>query len=124
MKKEFSEVKQTSGIMEYNTGMKRELDEGRPRPSLISPYMLIRLAKHLVNGAKKYSDDNWTLGAPYRRFMDSIMRHWIEIMKGDDSEDHLSAIIFNAMAIIHFQETGRDEELNNLPKWGGKNENV
>jgi hypothetical protein len=40
------------------------------------------------------------------------MQYW----KGDRDEDHLAAVIFNLMAIIHFEETGR-EDLNDLKKW-------
>ncbi len=28
---------------------------------------------------------------------------------GDDEEDHLAAVVFNALAIMHFQEIGRPE---------------
>ena len=119
MAKEYEDVKTTNGEMTYDTGMRRERNTGRGNPSLISPYMLERLSKHMENGAKKYSEDNWSKGAPFRRFTESIGRHWIAWSMNKDDEDHLSAIIFNAMCIMHFQETGRELELNNMPDWKG-----
>lgn len=107
----FDTLNDSGGRKEYETGMQREGDEGRGMPSLISPYMLTRLSQHMENGARKYSAHNWMMGANYQRFIDSMYRHLIAFQKGDTSEDHLSAIIFNAMAIIHFDETGRAEEL-------------
>ena len=36
---------------------------------------------------------------------------------GDETEDHLAAVLFNAAAIMHFQDTGRTD-LDDRPKWG------
>lgn len=106
----FESLSDSGGRKEYDTGMQREGDEGRGMPSLISPHMLTRLAQHMENGARKYSAHNWMKMANYQRFIDSMYRHLIAFHKGDASEDHLSAIIFNAMAIVHCDETGRADE--------------
>ncbi len=118
--KEFTTLSDAGGRKEYNTGMQREDDENRGMPSLISPHMLTRLSKHMELGAKKYSEHNWMKGANYQRFIDSIYRHTIAFQKGDTTEDHLSAIIFNAMAMVHFDETGRANELDDRVDGTGK----
>lgn len=101
----------------FPTGMIREPQGDRPRPSLLSPYALERVARHMTKGADKYADDNWVKGAGYRRYTDSMFRHLLDWQKGECSEDALAAIVFNAMCIMHYQETGRDAELNDMPDW-------
>jgi hypothetical protein len=86
-----------------NTAM-REPATGKGRPGLISPFALTRVAKWYELGANKYADRNWEKGMPFSRYTDSMFRHLIAWEKGDETEDHLSAIIWNAMAIIHHQE--------------------
>ena len=52
----------------------------------------------------KYSERNWEKGIPNSRCFASLRRHVMRYQQGDRSEDHLAAIIFNAMAIIHNEE--------------------
>lgn len=84
----------------------REETIGKGRPDLITPYGLSRLSKHYENGANKYGDRNYEKGMPFSRYTASMFRHVIAWMKGDNTEDHLSAIAWNALAIIHHQELG------------------
>ena len=49
-----------------------------------------------------------------------MFRHLLSWMKGDNSEDHLAAIAWNALAIIHHQELGEDTEWNDMPKFTKK----
>lgn len=84
----------------------REDSFGKGRPDLISPYALTRLAKWTELGGAKYGDRNWESGMYYTRYTASMFRHLIAWMKGDNSECHLSAIMWNAMAIMHHQELG------------------
>ena len=82
----------------------REPDEGKGRPDLISPFAISRLSKWYESGSKKYGDRNWEKGMPFSRYTASMFRHLIAWMKGDKSECHLSAIAWNAFAILHHQE--------------------
>lgn len=52
---------------------------------------------------------NWEKGMPFSRFLASAHRHLLQFEKGEVDEDHLSAILFNIHAIIHFQEIGRKD---------------
>jgi hypothetical protein len=97
----------------------REPSTGKGRYDLISPFALKRIAIHYENGAKKYADRNWERGMPFSRCIDSAKRHLDQYVMGEKNEDHLSAAIWNLMAILHFEELGK-EELNDLPKYKGE----
>ena len=89
---------------EWTTGSKRDTQEGKPRFDLISVYGLHRLADHLAKGAEKYGERNWERGQPVSRFYASAFRHLIAWAEGEETEDHLAAVLFNVMAIIHMNE--------------------
>lgn len=99
-------VKDSGKRIDYATGARRDTDEGKPRYDLISHHMLTRLAHHLRKGAEKYGDRNWEKGIPTWRLVASGLRHVYAYIAGDRTEDHLSAIIFNFGAIVHFEESG------------------
>ena len=84
----------------------REPTLGKGRPDLITPFGLTRLSKWYELGALKYGDRNYEKGMPFSRYTASMFRHVIGWIKGDESEDHLSAIAWNAFAIMHHQELG------------------
>lgn len=117
MKEDFV-VKDSGKRQGFETGAVRDTQDDKPRPDLISPFMKWRLGMHLAKGAKKYSERNWEKGFPFSRLLASAERHLTEFEMGLTDEDHLAACIFNLMAIMHFQEVGRDE-LDDLPKYKG-----
>jgi hypothetical protein len=89
----------------------REPTVGKGRFDLISPFMEERLAKWMELGAKKYSSRNWERGGiPFSRFIDSARRHLNKFIIGMDDEDHLAGVLFNIMAIIHFEELNQLED--------------
>lgn len=107
-------------IEKKENGFKRENKAGKGMPALISPFMLERLSKLLEKGADMYGARNWEQGDYYSNFTNSAFRHLMGWMKGDNSEDHLAAIIFNIQAIIHMQETGQDKDFNDMPTYNVK----
>lgn len=102
-------VKDSGERQEFNTGAQRDTQTGKPRFDLISPFALRRVAMLYARGAEKYEERNWQKGMEFSRFYASMFRHMMQFAEGDTQEDHLSSIVFNALAIIHFQETGRTE---------------
>jgi hypothetical protein len=87
----------------------------------ISPKTYTRLANHYGGGAKKYDSWNWSKGMPLSVFHASLMRHVFKIVSNETNEDHLSAIFFNAAAIIHFSIVKRkdvDDISDRLEEWG------
>lgn len=97
-------------------GAIRENQDGKGRPDLITPFALTRLAKHYENGAKKYSDRNYEKGMNYSRYTASMFRHLIAWMKGEEEEDHLAALAWNAFSIMHHQELKQDH-LDDMPHY-------
>ena len=109
--------------IQIENGAIREKQDGKGRPDLISPFALTRLAKHYENGSKKYADRNWEIGMRFSRYTASIFRHLIAWMKGDESEDHLAAIAWNAFAIMHHQEL-KQNELDDMPHYLSENKGI
>ena len=106
---------------EFGTGAQRDTAEDKPRPELISPFAEERLGHWLRRGAEKYEARNWEKGMPFSRCVASLQRHLIAVKKGERDEDHLAAILFNAMALIHYQEMIErgvlDADLDDLPDY-------
>jgi len=89
----------------------REPSMGKGRYDLISPFMEERLAKWMERGAVKYDDRNWEMGGiPFSRFTNSARRHLNKFIMGMEDEDHLAGVLFNIMAIVHFQELNKLED--------------
>ena len=88
---DYSEVKDSGKRQQFNTGSKRDTQDGKGRYDLLPTYALSRLAKHFQNGAVKYDEDNWRLGQPLRRYLDSAIRHAFKFLEGYRGEDHAVA---------------------------------
>lgn len=93
---------------EFWTGSLRDTNDWKPRFDLISPFALERIADLMARWAEKYWERNWELGQPKHRFIESWLRHLYQYIMGDRSEDHLAAVCFNIMAIMHFEQTTED----------------
>lgn len=95
-------VTHDSGTREtQTTGMQRDSRAGKGRFDLIPTLPLKRLAQLLERGALKYGDRNWERGGRLSRYLDSAMRHLNEFRSGELTEDHLAAVCFNVMALMH-----------------------
>jgi hypothetical protein len=99
------------------TGSQRDTREGKGRFDLIPPFALQRLAGLYERGAAKYGDRNWELGQSSTRFYDSCMRHLVNYMAGDREEDHLAAVMWNAVGMMFNEERRRD--LNDIDELAG-----
>lgn len=91
-------------VERFNTGAVRDQQDGKSRPDLISPIFIRRLGDWLRDGAEKYAERNWEMGMPMSRCVASLCRHLNQFREGKTDEDHLAAIAFNVMALIHYQE--------------------
>lgn len=109
-------LKDSGERREFATGAVRDMASDKERPDLVSPFALRRVGRWMGMGGKKYGDRNWEKGMPFSVFFASLMRHAIKYAMGWRDEDHLAAIIFNAQAIIHFEEVGR-AELDDMPHY-------
>lgn len=113
-------TKDSGARREFPTGSLRDVRDGKGRYDLLPIDSIRRIAQLYERGAAKYGDDNWTLGQPLRSFADSMLRHAFQAAAGATDEDHLAAVCFNAMAIMHHQariaEGTLPAELDDLPK--------
>lgn len=89
---------------EFESGAKRDSNENKIRPYLISPYMLKALGQVLADGAKHYGERNWEKGIPQEVFKESAARHYVSWMNNEQDEDHAAKLIFNIMGFIHFRD--------------------
>lgn len=62
--------------------------------------LLLEVAKHFEDGAKKYGEHNWQKGIPVRCYIDSAVRHYLKWLRGDKDEPHDRAFCWNIMCAI------------------------
>lgn len=63
-------------------------------------HMLLEVAKHFEDGAKKYGENNWQKGIPVRCYIDSAVRHYLKYLRGDKDESHDRAFCWNILCAI------------------------
>jgi hypothetical protein len=109
------QIRDSGERQEFETGARRDTQDGKPRYGLIPVEPLYRLAMHYTKGADKYDDNNWTKGIPMSRSWESLERHVQAFKSGDKVEDHLAAIAWNAFALMWYEE--RMPEMNDLAEY-------
>lgn len=62
--------------------------------------LLLEVAKHFEEGAKKYGERNWEKGIPVRCYIDSAIRHYLKWLRGDEDEPHDRAFCWNILCAI------------------------
>lgn len=91
----------------YETGAQRDLQEDKPRFDLIPMSALRRVAELYTRGAKKYGTDNWQKGMPLRDTYGSLFRHLAAWAEGQEDEDHLAAVVWNALTLMWTEDAIR-----------------
>ena len=74
---------------------------------------ILEVAKHYEEGAKKYDERNWEIGIPLHCYIDSGVRHYIKLLRGDTDEPHDRAFLWNILGAIWTHENR--PELIDLP---------
>lgn len=112
-------LKDSGKRQEFETGARRDTQEGKGRYDLISTVFLKRLAVVMEKGAVKYGDRNWEKGMPLSRYLNSAIRHLLQLFDGECDEDHAGQAAFNVMAFLHtlqlIQEGILDPSLDDRP---------
>ena len=72
--------------------------------------MLLEVAKHFEEGAKKYGENNWQKGIPVHCYIDSAVRHYLKWLRGDKDEPHDRAFVWNLMCCIWEVDYHKEEE--------------
>lgn len=104
-----------SGKRQQLPGMVRDVADDKVDYTLVLDGPLFdRLARHLTEGAKKYSKRNW-MGAhtqeEYDRFRESMVRHLIQYLRGDTDEDHFAAVAFNLNGMEYTKQHIDEEKM-------------
>lgn len=106
---------------EFPSGAKRDVREGKGRYDLIPAVAMARIAKLYERGAVKYGAWNFSKGILLSRYIDSMIRHAFNYLEGDRKEDHLAAVAWNAIAMIHHEEMIKrgilPPELDDIPRF-------
>lgn len=100
-------------------------NEGKPKWSFVDFDALEPMVRVLEQGAKKYSPDNWKNGQSTTELMESLMRHYVAYMRGEDNDPesglpHIGHILCNAMFVSYMmlfkpEFDDRLEDHNKLP---------
>lgn len=96
----------------YASGMRRDVQEGKPRYDLIIPlgmknHLLKRWAELMERGMSKYGYRNWEKANSEEemiRFKASAWRHFVQWSDGEMDEDHAAAVLFNINAYEMLKE--------------------
>lgn len=109
-----AKIKDSGKRIEYNSGMKRDVQDDKPDFTLLFPedlpfekQPLTIFAHHLRLGAQKYGRRNWEKANSQEeldRFKQSALRHLLQALSGEEDEDHLSAVLFNIIAWMYTKE--------------------
>ena len=115
-------TKDSGKRQEYNSGMVRDTQEGKPNFLLCIPenvpyeeQLLTRFASLMTRGAEKYYDRNWEKANSKEemdRFKSSALRHMMQWVCDEDDEDHASAVLFNITAYETTKYKLRNEKQN------------
>jgi hypothetical protein len=88
-------------------------NEGKLRWNLISWAALVPLVQVLTFGADKYDDHNWKKGLSYTETIESLQRHLISFIEGEDNDkesklSHVGHILCNAMFLSYMSIFRKD----------------
>jgi hypothetical protein len=104
----------------FKSGGYRESDKGKPCFEGIPPHAMRRVAKRTAFGRDKYKsargfgEGKWL---PTSVCLDSLERHLNAYRCGDNSEDHLAAVVTNALMLMETEECA--PEYHDIPERKG-----
>jgi hypothetical protein len=102
-------------MRKFKSGAVRDsLDGKEDYIETISWTAMKRYAQYMTGKKEKYGTGNFKKGIDIESYEGSLARHWQKYIankyeKGDVevNEDHISAIVFNALGILHEEETNK-----------------
>lgn len=66
--------------------------------------LMLDVAKHFEEGAKKYGENNWQKGISISSYINSAVRHLLKFISGWDDEPHDRAFVWNILCCIWTME--------------------
>ena len=103
-----------------NNGMIREDKTNKPKYfDYLPPHVLERYGRHMLKGTEVHGSGNFLKGGfGTDNYIDSLYRHLIGLKKGDVSEDHAAAIMFNIIGYMHEDRLNYEDFSNQQPQEG------
>lgn len=91
-------------VPSISTERAKRFNSGKVPMHYVPLDMLQGLARVLEDGAVKYGEDNWRLGAPVNEQIDSLLRHLSKLQSGEVSDaesslPHVDHMIFNCISL-------------------------
>jgi len=113
-------IKDSGDRTKFESGAVRDLRSGKGRFDLVPPAVLRALAIHFEKGAIKYGDRNWEKGIPLSKFLDSAMRHLVQVIDGRNDENHAISALWNMICyyetLLKIQRKELPKSLDDMPK--------
>lgn len=107
-------VKDSGERQQFESGMVRDVQDGKIRYDLVYMPMFKRWAQLMTLGAKKYSANNWKKASTIEelnRFKESAFRHFMEwFLDENTGEDTAAAIFFNVSGVEYVKERIKNAE--------------
>lgn len=111
-------------IRKFKTGAIRDSEDSKEDYiETISWTAFKRYAQYMTSKKSKYGSGNFKKGIPIESYERSLVRHIQKYLankyeggKEEKEEGHIEAIIFNAMGILHEEETTKINAKNNKNK--------
>lgn len=97
-------LKKTGEPRQFESGAQRDNADGKLRMSLVPHEALSGVMLRYLQGSNEYGENNWKKGMDHSVLYDSTMRHLMKDFMRDESEDHLSAALWNIMGMIWNRE--------------------
>lgn len=95
---------------QFATGAQRDTAAGKLRMSLVPQQELKRVMKRYLDGAEKYGENNWMRGMPLSAYYDCMHRHLEAWWRGDDTEDHAAAVVWNMLCAMWTESNNNADE--------------
>ncbi|GAC1501554.1 MAG: hypothetical protein NVS1B10_05830 [Candidatus Saccharimonadales bacterium] len=85
-------------------------DDGKPDLSLLSSIAVVKVAKVMTFGKRKYTAHNWRAGFPYSRLLAAALRHVFAYLGGESvdpesGESHLAHACCCLFMLLEFEDT-------------------
>lgn len=78
-------------------------------------HMMLEASKLYESGANKYGANNWKLGMPVNRYIDSGVRHYLKTIRGDVDEPHYRGFVWNILCAMWTAENIPELNYNENP---------
>ena len=101
-------IKGQGEVEKQDGGAFRESNKGRGRFDLFPYEAMEALAIWYEEGGYKYGDRNWEEGISVKDCVNRMIRHALKVGNGMQDEDHLSAVMWNAAAVITMRKRRPD----------------